>query len=62
MITLPPGLVAVEMGKSVVLILTEQEYVTAVKRGKSWRRRLALVARCNPAIPGAGKGTDAATR
>jgi hypothetical protein len=38
----PPGLVPVPIGKGCVLLLSEGEYVRAIKRGKAWRRREVL--------------------
>jgi hypothetical protein len=38
----PSGMVRVSVGKGCVLILSEGEYVRAIKRGKVWRRREAL--------------------
>ena len=40
--TLPPGLVSVPMGENCILLLSEAEYVRAIKRGRAWRRRGAL--------------------
>jgi len=40
--TVPAGLVPVPVGKGCVLLLSEGEYVRAIKRGKVWRRREAL--------------------
>ncbi len=39
---LPPGLVCIEVGKGCVLLLSEGEYVRAVKRGKASKRGQAL--------------------
>jgi hypothetical protein len=38
----PPGLVCVPVGKGCILLLSEEEYVRAIKRGKAWRRCEAL--------------------
>jgi len=43
--TVPPGLVPVPIGKGCVLLLSEGEYLRAVKRGKAWKRREALRSR-----------------
>lgn len=41
----PPGLVPVPVGKGCVLLLTQPEYLAALRRGKAWRRRVALLQR-----------------
>ena len=38
----PPGLVCVRLRKGCVLPLSEGEYMRAVRRGKAWRRRVAM--------------------
>jgi hypothetical protein len=43
--TLPTGLVSVPLGKDCILLLSEAEYIRAIKRGKWWRRREALTKR-----------------
>ena len=37
----PKGMISVPLGKGCILLLTEQEYVNALKRGKIHRRREA---------------------
>jgi hypothetical protein len=39
---MPRGLVSVPVGKGCILLLSEEEYVRAIRRGKAWRRRQAL--------------------
>lgn len=43
----PPGLVPVPL-KGAVLLLTAPEYLAGIRRGKWWRRRLALLQRTHP--------------
>jgi len=43
--TVPAGLVCVPLGKGCLLLLSKEEYVRAIKRGKAWRRREALAKR-----------------
>lgn len=41
----PAGMVTVPAGKGCVLLLTREEYVNGVKRGKRWRREVARTQR-----------------
>lgn len=43
--TPPDGYVQVNAGKDCCLLLTKQEYMTGLKRGKTWRRRVARARR-----------------
>jgi hypothetical protein len=47
----PAGLIPVPLGKGCLLLLTEPEFVAGIRRGKSWRRRLALASRPDPSLP-----------
>jgi hypothetical protein len=38
----PPGFVPIRLGKACYLLLTQGEYLQGLRRGKWWRRRLAL--------------------
>jgi hypothetical protein len=38
----PPGLIRVDVGKGCLLLLTQPEYENGLRRGKFYRRRLAL--------------------
>lgn len=42
---LPPGLLSVPLGKGTVLVLTREEYRRGLRRGKFYRRGLALAGR-----------------
>jgi len=42
---LPPGLIAVDLSKQTLLVLTEAEYLRGLRRGKAWRRTVALTTR-----------------
>ena len=37
----PPGLIPVPM-KGAILLFTAAEFMAAIRRGKQWRRRLAM--------------------
>lgn len=50
---LPPGLVAVPLAKSCTLVLTTDEYLRAIRRGKYFLRRMALAKRLTPNAVGA---------
>ena len=39
---LPAGLVPVPVGKGCIVLLSEGEYIRAIKSGKGWKRREAL--------------------
>ena len=41
----PAGLIPVAVGKACVLLLTSAEFTAGLKRGKVWRRRVALAKR-----------------
>lgn len=60
MLPAPPGFVTVEIGKGCVLLLTFREYRDGLRRGKFYRRRLALVRRLTTngtsPLPGQGPG------
>ncbi len=49
---LPAGMVAVPLGRGCILVLTRDEYLRAIRRGKLFRRRAALTGRL------ATKGSD----
>lgn len=46
----PPGLIPVPL-KGAILLLTEPEYLAGLRRGKAWRRRVALASRPDPSLP-----------
>ena len=56
---LPTNMILVEIPKA-ILLLTAQEYVAGIRRGKWWRRRQAMLARQADAWPSAPD--SAATR
>ena len=43
--TAPPDLIPVDVGKGCLLLLTAPEYLAGIRRGKWWRRRVALLQR-----------------
>ncbi len=47
----PAGLIPIRL-KGAVLLLTRAEYAEAIRRGKHWRRRLALARRLEIPTPG----------
>jgi hypothetical protein len=46
----PPGLIPVPM-KGAVLLLTAAEFTAGVRRGKWWRRRVAMEHRTGQTVP-----------
>jgi hypothetical protein len=48
---LPDGLLAVPLPKGCVLLLTPQEYLAGIRRGKWWRRRQREQARQATSAP-----------
>jgi hypothetical protein len=44
---LPVGLIPVPLNGA-ILLLTEQEYLAGIRRGKWWRRRVAMERRTTP--------------
>ena len=47
---LPPGLIPVPM-KGAVLLLTAPEFKAGIRRGKAWRRRVAMAKRAEEKMP-----------
>ena len=47
----PPDLIPVPLGKACLLLLTAQEYLAGIRRGKAWRRTLAAAQRERTRIP-----------
>jgi hypothetical protein len=46
----PPGMIPVPM-KGAILLLTESEYLAGIRRGKWWRRRVAMERRTGQTVP-----------
>jgi hypothetical protein len=47
----PPGLIPVSL-KGAVLLLTEPEVLAGIRRGKTWRRRVARLQRAQTGLSG----------